>query len=54
MRHANSRTTLDVYSQARISEKREAQERIVQMILPLSPEIKLQRRGPDQRLGALG
>jgi len=32
MRHANSRTTLEVYSQARIREKREAQQRLVKMI----------------------
>ena len=54
MRHANSRTTLDVYSQARISAKREAQQRIVEMILPaegLTSEIKLQRYGPDEQLG---
>jgi integrase len=28
MRHANSRTTSEVYSQARIREKREAQQRL--------------------------
>jgi integrase len=53
MRHANSRCTLDVYSQARASAKREAQQRIVEMVLPengLTSEIKLQRRGPDERL----
>jgi hypothetical protein len=56
MRHANSRCTLDVYSQARITTKREAQQRIVQMILPdeeLTSEIKLQCRGPDERLGGV-
>jgi integrase len=54
MRHANSRCTLDVYSQARVRAKREAQQRIVEMVLPedgLTSEIKLQRRGPDERLG---
>ena len=54
MRHANSRCTLDVYTQARISAKREAQRRIVQMILPgegLTSEIKMLRSGPDERLG---
>ncbi len=52
MRHANSRCTLDVYSQARVSAKREAQQRIVEMVLPengLTSEIKLQRSGPDER-----
>jgi hypothetical protein len=33
MRHASSRFTLDVYSQARKAAKRQAQERVVQMIL---------------------
>jgi integrase len=54
MRHANSRFTLDVYSQAKFRAKREAQQRIVEMILPedgRTSEIKLQRRGPDERLG---
>jgi len=53
MRHANSRCTLDVYSQARVTAKRDAQQRIVEMLLPengLTSEIKLQRKGPDERL----
>ncbi len=57
MRHANSRCLLDVYTQARISAKREAQQRIVQMIFRdegLTSEIKLQRNGPDEQLGAAG
>jgi hypothetical protein len=33
MRHASSRCTLEVYSQARILAKRQAQQRVVQMIL---------------------
>ena len=44
---------LDVYSQARVSAKREAQQRIVEMVLPeqgLTSEIKLQRKDPDERL----
>jgi len=54
MRHANSRFTLDVYTQARARAKREAQQRVVEMILPqdeLTPNIRLQRRGPDECLG---
>ena len=54
MRHANSRCTLDVYSQARVTAKREAQQRIVQMILrdeELTSEMKLQRRDPVEYLG---
>ena len=51
MRHANSRCTLDVYSQARMVTKREAQQRVVKMILSDEPSgILLQRRGPDELL----
>jgi site-specific recombinase XerD len=38
MRHASSRFTLDVYSQARKGAKRLAQERVVQMILTESSD----------------
>ncbi len=38
MRHASSRVTLDVYSQARNAAKRQAQERVVQMILPMQQD----------------
>lgn len=54
MRHANSRCTLDVYSQARVTAKREAQQRIVEMVLPEEGQpsnIRLQRNGPNERLG---
>jgi hypothetical protein len=34
MRHASSRCTLEIYSQARLIAKREAHQRVVQMILP--------------------
>ena len=34
MRHASSRCTLEIYSQPRIEAKRQAQQRLVQMILP--------------------
>ncbi len=34
MRHANCRCTLEIYSQARTQAKREAQHRVVEMILP--------------------
>jgi len=33
MRHAGSRFTLEVYTQARIEAKRQAQQRLVQVIL---------------------
>ena len=38
MRHANCRCTLEIYSQARIQAKREAQSRVVEMILPRERE----------------
>jgi hypothetical protein len=38
MRHASSRCTLEIYSQARIIAKRQAQQRVVQMILPEESE----------------
>ena len=34
LRHANSRITLDIYTQAMSPEKREAQARVVEMFLP--------------------
>jgi hypothetical protein len=33
MRHANCRCTLEIYSQARIQAKREAQHRVVEMFV---------------------
>ena len=51
MRHANSRCTLDIYAQARMDTKREAQQRVVKMILTEEPgEIRLRRRGSNERL----
>jgi integrase len=50
MRHANSRTTLEVYSQVRIREKREAQQRLVEMIMPDDTKFMMQRIGPDECL----
>src|SRR2546421_6190096 len=40
MRHARSRCTLEVYSQARIVAKRQAQQRVVQMILPEETDVR--------------
>ena len=34
MRHASSRSTLEIYTQAPTEDKREAQQRLVQMIAP--------------------
>jgi hypothetical protein len=33
LRHANSRITLDLYAQAGMTEKREAQRKVVKMVL---------------------
>jgi site-specific recombinase XerD len=56
MRHASSRFTLEVYSQAKTRAKREAQQRIVEMMLPEEGlvEIRLQRREPPELLGGDG
>ena len=53
MRHASSRFTLEVYTQAKVKAKREAQQRIVEMMLPEEglAEIRLQRREPPEMLG---
>ena len=34
MRHGSSRSTLEIYSQARTADKKAAQQRVVQMIFP--------------------
>ena len=47
MRHSSSRTTLEVYSQARIRAKREAQQRVVEMIMPEDTKIMMQHMGPE-------
>jgi hypothetical protein len=51
MRHANSRTTLEVYTQARIRAKREAQQRLVELIIPDETQIMMKQTGPDESLG---
>ena len=38
MRHSNCRCTLEIYSQARIQAKRDAQHRVIEMILPRKEE----------------
>jgi len=40
LRHANSRITLDVYTQAVNSQKRAAQSEVVQMIVPTAGTLK--------------
>ena len=53
MRHASSRFTLEVYTQAKIRAKREAQQLIVDMMLPKEglAEMRLLRADPPELLG---
>ena len=52
MRHASSRFTLELHA-SESKAKREAQQRMVEMILPEEglAEIRLQRREPPEMLG---
>lgn len=56
MRHASSRFTLEVYTQAKEESKREAQQRIVEMMLPEEGlvDIRLQRSEPPEMLNGDG
>jgi len=54
LRHASSRFTLEVYTQAKARAKRDAQQRIIEMMLPeegFASDIRLQRRDPPEVLG---
>ncbi len=42
MRHSNCRTTLEIYSQARIQAKQDAQHRVIQMIVPWKGATEVQ------------
>jgi len=42
MRHSNCGCTLEIYSQARIQAKRDAQHRVIQMIVPWKGAIEVQ------------
>ncbi len=39
MRHASTRFTIEIYTQARIEAKRQAQQRLVQTILPEENDV---------------
>ena len=43
MRHSNCRCTLEIYSQARIQAKRDAQHRVIQMIVPWKGATEVQQ-----------
>jgi integrase len=55
MRHSNCRCTLEIYSQARLQAKRDAQHRIIEMIVPVERETTGAREslvlGNDQAAG---
>jgi hypothetical protein len=40
MRHANSRCTLEIYAQARIEQKRKAQQHLAEAIFPDDADIQ--------------
>ena len=40
MRHVNSRCTLEIYAQARIEQKRKAQQRLAEAIFPDDADIQ--------------
>jgi integrase len=44
LRHANSRTTLDTYTQAATPAKRQAQSKVVRMIVPKESESGAEMR----------
>jgi integrase len=49
LRHANSRITLEVYTQAVTSNKRAAQSKVVKMMVPNVGEIRVQAPNPAER-----
>ena len=46
----NSRTTLEVYSQARTRAKQEAQQRLVELIMPDDTQIMMKAKGVRMRV----
>jgi len=54
LRHANSRTTLDIYTRAVSSQKREANSRLVEMLLPNGIKKLQHPSAPSLLLGQTG
>jgi site-specific recombinase XerD len=54
MRHASCRTTLDIYTQAVSQQKRDANAKIVEMILPLEMKGFQDPSGPSTELAEIG
>lgn len=54
LRHANSRTTLDIYTRAVSQQKRDANSRLVEMLLPTGMKTLQHPSAPSQLLEAVG
>lgn len=54
LRHANVRTTLDIYTRAVSQQKREANAKVVEMMLPGAPKILQHPSAPSAQLEAVG
>ena len=54
LRHANSRTTLDIYTRAVSQQKREANAKVVEMMLPGAPKMLQHPSAPSTQLEAVG
>ena len=54
LRHANVRTTLDIYTQAVSQQKRDANAKVVEMMLPGAPKMLRHPSAPSTQLEAVG
>jgi hypothetical protein len=54
LRHANSRTTLDIYTRAVSQQKREANTKLVEMLLPMGIKKLQHPSAPSELLEAVG
>jgi integrase len=54
LRHANVRTTLDIYTRAVSQQKRDANAKVVEMMLPGAPKMLQHPSAPSTQLEAVG
>jgi len=54
LRHANSRTTLDIYTRAVSQQKRDANTKLVEMLLPMGMKKLQHPSAPSEVLKAAG
>jgi len=54
LRHASSRTTLDIYTRAVSQQKRDANAKVVEMMLPLEMKEFQDPSGPSTQLAKIG